>query len=160
MAEYFHQVNPLMIHRSAALDVDPFDRAVANANDEHPLGRHGYRRRRDEEGRPLSPRGPDHFGKHSRREPARRIGGADPGFGLASLRVEFGRAQTGEQLAPLYHRAAVDVYLLDEALDLRVNGRVLPCLQLAGEPNLAVEFERSEERRVGKECISWGSPDH
>src|SRR5262245_17408126 len=39
MAEYFDQVNPLVIHRSAALDIDPFDRAVANANDEHPLGR-------------------------------------------------------------------------------------------------------------------------
>src|SRR5262249_48679298 len=81
-----------------------------------------------------------------RRLDALRLGRADPGFGLASLRVEFGRAQTGEQLALLYNRAAVDVYLLDEALNLRVNGRVLPCLQLAGEPNLAVEFERSHGR--------------
>jgi hypothetical protein len=34
MAEYFDQVNPLIIHRSAALDIDPFDRSVADANDE------------------------------------------------------------------------------------------------------------------------------
>jgi hypothetical protein len=65
MAEYFDQVNPLIIHRSAAIDVDPLDRAVADANDERAFGRHGYRRRRDEERRPRPPRGPDHFGKHS-----------------------------------------------------------------------------------------------
>jgi hypothetical protein len=44
MAEYFDQVNPLMIHRSAALDIDPFDRAAANADDERPPGGHGDRR--------------------------------------------------------------------------------------------------------------------
>jgi len=60
IAEYWRQVNPLMIRRSAAFDVNPFDRAVADANDERAFGRHGYRRRRDEERRPRSPRGPDH----------------------------------------------------------------------------------------------------
>jgi len=59
IAEYWRQVNPLMIHRSAAFDVSPFDRAVADANDERAFGRHGYHRRRDEERRPRSPRGPD-----------------------------------------------------------------------------------------------------
>ena len=34
MAEYRRQVNPLMILRSAAFDVNPFDRAVTDANDE------------------------------------------------------------------------------------------------------------------------------
>jgi hypothetical protein len=33
IAEYWRQVNPLMIRRSAAFDVNPFDRAVADAND-------------------------------------------------------------------------------------------------------------------------------
>src|SRR5262249_6060760 len=87
---------------------------------------------------------------------ALRLGRADSGFGLAPLRVEFGRAQTGEQLAPLYLRATVDIYLLDEALNLRVNGRVLPCLQLAGEPNLAVEFERPHGRDDDRRRLSRG----
>src|SRR5262245_35612485 len=66
IAEYFDQVNPLMVHRSAALDVDPFDRAVADANDEGALGGCDDRRRWREKRRPRPMRGPDHFGKHSR----------------------------------------------------------------------------------------------
>jgi hypothetical protein len=31
IAEYWPQVNPLMIHRSATFDVSPFDRPVADA---------------------------------------------------------------------------------------------------------------------------------
>jgi hypothetical protein len=60
IAEYWRQVNPLMILRSAAFDVNPFDRAVTDANDERAFCRDDYRRRQDEERRPQSPRGPGH----------------------------------------------------------------------------------------------------
>jgi hypothetical protein len=60
IAEYWRQVNPLTILRSAAFDVNPFDHAVTDANDERAFCRHGYRRRQDEERRPRSPRGPGH----------------------------------------------------------------------------------------------------
>jgi hypothetical protein len=60
IAEYWRQVNPLMILRSAAFDVNPFDRAVTDVNDERAFCRHGYRRRQDEERRPQTPRGPGH----------------------------------------------------------------------------------------------------
>jgi len=46
IAEYWRQVNPLMIHRSAPFDVSPFDRPVADANDVRAFGRHGRRTRK------------------------------------------------------------------------------------------------------------------
>jgi hypothetical protein len=39
IAEYWRQVNPLMILRSAAFDVNPFDRGVTDANDERASSR-------------------------------------------------------------------------------------------------------------------------
>ncbi|HEY7181812.1 MAG TPA: hypothetical protein VIC84_10360 [Blastocatellia bacterium] len=68
MAEYSHEVNPPLVHRSAALDIDEFDRAVSNSNNERPLSGHGYGSRRDEERRARPPRGPERFGSHYRRK--------------------------------------------------------------------------------------------
>jgi len=88
IAEYFDQVNPLMIRRSAALDINPFDRAVADANDECALGGSDYRRWRREERWPRSLRGPDRFGKHPRRQSARRICDIEFNRRRPRLRVE------------------------------------------------------------------------
>src|SRR5256885_15953683 len=75
-------------------------------------------------------------------------------LGLVERRLERARVDLGEQLSRLHELPFVKGHLEERPVDPAVDGRGVE------RAHGAERIDRSEERRVGKECRSRWSPYH